>query len=80
MTFIASLFKGAWGYVAAGLATLVAILAALSKAKKAGRDEVIVKNQERQAENVQKATEVERKVESATPDANRERLRKWTVG
>ena len=72
-------FSGIWGYVAVGSSALVAILVALSKAKKAGIDEVVVKTKEKEVENVKKANEVEREVLTAKPDVKRERLRdKWT--
>ena len=70
---------GIWGYVAVGATALIAILAALSKAKKAGIDEVVVKTKEKEVENVKKANEVEREILTAKPDVKRERLRdKWT--
>ena len=62
MSLVLGLFKGVWGYIVAGLATLVAIFAALSRAKKAGRDEVIAKTKEAEVENVKKANKVEREI------------------
>lgn len=71
--------SGIWGYVAVGAAALVAILAALSKAKKAGIDEVVAKTKEKEVENVKKANEVEREILTTKPDVKRERLRRdWS--
>jgi len=72
------IFSGLWGYVVAGLGILLTLLGLLSKAKKAGRDEVIAKTKEAEVENVKKAAKVEREVARTKPDARRERLRdKW---
>jgi hypothetical protein len=40
LAFIRRIGSGVWGYVATGLAVLITVLVTLSKAKKAGRDEV----------------------------------------
>jgi crotonobetainyl-CoA:carnitine CoA-transferase CaiB-like acyl-CoA transferase len=69
------LFSKAGGYIAAGLAALVAILAALSRAKKAGKDEVIAAKAKKEVENVKEAQKVERDVATRRPDDVRERLR-----
>lgn len=81
MSLILGFFKGAWGYIAALGAALVAILAMLSKAKKSGIDETVAKTKEKEVENVKKAVEVEREILTTKPDVKRKRLRdKWTVG
>ena len=70
---------GVWGYVVAGLATFVAILIALAKAKKAGKNEVIVEVAKKDTQDVQKAAEVERKVATTKPDEVRSKLLdKWS--
>ena len=71
--------SGAWGYLAAAAGALLAVLVVLSRAKKAGRDEVVVETQKKELENVKEAGKVEREVAAAGPAARRERLRdKWT--
>lgn len=60
---------GAWGYIAAGGAALLAVLVVLFQAKiqakKAGKNEVIVETQKKEIEDVKTANEVERKVDAA---------------
>jgi len=68
------IFSGLWGYVVAGLGILLTLLGLLSKAKKAGRDEVIAKTKEAEVENVRKANEVEREIAVTKPDERRARL------
>jgi hypothetical protein len=41
LDFLRRIGAGIWGYVAVALAVLTALLLALAKAKKAGKDEVI---------------------------------------
>jgi hypothetical protein len=72
-------FSGIWGYVAVGASALVAILVALSKAKKAGIDEVVVKTKEKEVENVKKANEVEREIVRTKSSEKRSNLLdKWS--
>lgn len=81
MSFLLGWFKGAWGYIAAAGAALVAILVAMGKAKKAGRDEAVAGALKKQSENVAKAKEAENEVSAADADARRKRLRDdWTIG
>ena len=54
---------GAWGYIAAAGAALLAVLVILFQAKKAGKDEVIAVKAQKEVENAKKANEVERKVD-----------------
>ena len=78
-TFLKGIFSGIWGYVVAGLGVLFTLLGLLSKAKKAGRDEVIAKTKEKEVETVKKAAKVERKVDATPADERRARLRKrWS--
>lgn len=69
--------SGLWGYVVAAGAALVAVLAVLARAKQAGRDEVILKQAQKEVENAKTANEVRRDVAATKPDAVRERLRKY---
>ncbi len=70
---------GIWGYLAAAGAVLLAVLTIYQKGKSSGANEVVVKTKEKEVENVKTAQEVERKIATTEPDANRERLRdKWT--
>ena len=70
---------GVWGYIAAAVGSLLAVLVVLSRAKKAGRDEVVVETQKKELENVKEAGKVEREVAAAGPAARRERLlKRWT--
>jgi len=81
LSFLKLAFSKAGAYIAVGVATLFAVLAALSKAKKAGIQEAVLKTKEKEVENVQKAAEVERKNSAAPADDRRKRLRdRWTVG
>lgn len=68
---------GVWGYVVAGLATFVAILIALAKAKKAGRDEVVAETAVKEIEHAKQANEIDRDVATTKPDDVRERLRHY---
>ena len=74
MTFILGLLKGAWGYIAAAGAALLAILVVLFQAKKAGKDEVRAAVAEKEMNDAKKATEVERDVALTKPDAVRSKL------
>lgn len=70
---------GTWAYIAAGLTALAGVLLVLSKAKKAGRDEVVAETATKEIEDVRKAAEVERKVVTAKPDDVIGRLRdEWS--
>jgi hypothetical protein len=71
------LLEGIWGYVVTGLAVLLAVLVALAKAKKAGRDEVIADSAVKEVEHAKKANEIDRDVATSKPDDVRERLRKY---
>ena len=68
---------GAWGYIAAAGAALLAVLVVLFQAKKAGKDEVIAAAVKKEIEDVKKAADVERKVAVTKPDAVRDGLRKY---
>ena len=70
--------SGIWGYVAAAGAVLVAILVALGKAKKAGRDEVIAESATKEVEHAKQANQIERDVAATKPDDVRDRLRKYS--
>lgn len=79
MSWIVGAIKGAlggiWGYLAAGIGILLTLLGLLSKAKKAGRDEVIAKTKEKEVENVKKAAKVEREVSVTKPSDIQRKLR-----
>lgn len=72
---------GVWGKLAAGavvvLAVLAAILRVLAGAKKAGRDEEIVKQQQARVEAKNIADQVDNDVGAMTEAHKREELRKW---
>ena len=68
---------GIWGYAVAGLATFAAILIALAKAKKAGKDEVIAQTATKEVEHAKQANQIDRDVAVTKPDAVRERLSKY---
>ena len=68
---------GVWGYVVAGLATFVAILIALAKAKKAGKDEVIAETAKKEVEHAKQANQIDRDVAVTKPDDVRKRLSKY---
>jgi len=67
--------SGIWGYVAAGVGVVVAILAALARSKQAGRDEVITKQAKKEVENVKEARKIERKIATDKPSDVQQRLR-----
>jgi len=67
--------SGIWGYVAAGVGVVVAILAALARPKQAGRDEVITKQAKKEVENVKEARKIERKIATDKPSDVQQRLR-----
>jgi hypothetical protein len=72
------LLAGAWGYIAAGLAVLVTVLVALSRAKKAGKDEVMAQSAKKEVANAKSANKIEDAIAAARPDDVRDRLRKYT--
>lgn len=59
------MLAGAWGYIAAAGAALLAVLVVLFQAKKAGQNEVIAESAKKEIEDVKAANEVERKVDVA---------------
>lgn len=71
------LLAGAWGYIAAAGAALVAVLVVLFQAKKAGQNEVIAESAKKEVEDVKTAHEVERDVATTKPDDVRKRLSKY---
>jgi len=78
-TIIKSLMGGMWGYLAAAGAAIVGILAVYGSGRKAGKDAVQAAGLKKEAENVKTANEVERKVDTAKPDAVADELRnKWS--
>jgi hypothetical protein len=74
VTFVLGLLKGAWGYIAAAGAALLAVLIVLFQAKKAGQTEVIAESAKKEVEDVKTASEIERGVATTKPDAVRKRL------
>lgn len=77
---IAGWFANVWAKIAAVGLIVVAILAAFAKAVSLGRSSEREKGQEQQLENVAARNTVDAVVADRSPDANRERLRKWTRG
>ena len=77
MTFFLGLLKGAWGYIAAAGAAIVAILVVLFQSKKAGKDEVKAAVAEKEVKDAKTALEIDKSVATSKPDAVRERLRKY---
>lgn len=78
MMWFLTLLKGiglkVWGYVAAGLA----VLSAVAMIFRAGKRSAQIDGLQKQLENVEKANEIEDRIDRATPD-ERKRLRdKWT--
>ena len=73
---VGGFLSGAWGYIAAAGAALLAVLVVLLQAKKAGKDEVIAVKAQKEVENAQKANEVERKVDTAKSADVHSELRK----
>lgn len=69
--------SGIWGYVAAGGAVLLAVLLALAKAKKAGKDEVIAETATKEVEHAKQANQIDRDVATSKPDDVRDRLRHY---
>lgn len=61
----------AWGAVA------VAVLGALAMVRKSGRDAERADRTADTLKEVEKAKDVERKVDALAPDAARDRLRRW---
>jgi len=79
MSFLLGLLGGAWKYILAALGIIAGVLTVLFQAKKAGKDEVIAKTQEKELENVQTAAKVDQDVAATKPAARRKRLLdKWT--
>ena len=74
---IKGMLAGAWGYIAAAGAALLAILVVLFQAKKAGKDEVRAEAAEKEVENAQTRNEIDKSVGLTKPDAVRERLSKY---
>jgi hypothetical protein len=75
---VLKLFSGIWGYLAAALTGLVAILSLLLGARKAGKDAVVAEQSKEAFDNVKVAKDVERDVRGKSADAVRERLHdKW---
>jgi hypothetical protein len=77
LDFLRRVGAGIWGYVAVALAVLAALLLALAKAKKAGKDEVIAETATKEVDNAKQANKIEDEVSAARPDDVRERLRKY---
>jgi crotonobetainyl-CoA:carnitine CoA-transferase CaiB-like acyl-CoA transferase len=77
MIFLKGLLSGAWGYIVAAGAAIVAILAALHQAKKSGQNEVIAESAKKEVEDVKTAQKVEREIATAKPDAVADKLRKY---
>jgi hypothetical protein len=78
VTFVLGLLKGAWGYIAAAGATLLAVLVVLFQAKKAGQTEVIAESAKKEVEDVKEAQKVEREIATAKPDDVAKRLSKYS--
>ena len=68
---------GAWGYIAAAGAALLAVLVILLQAKKAGKDEVIAEVAKKEVEDAKTANKLEREIATAKPDDVSERLSKY---
>jgi hypothetical protein len=77
VTFLLGFLKGAWGYIAAAGAALLAVLVVLFQAKKAGQNEVIAESAKKEVEDVNTAHEVEREIATTKPDAVADRLRRY---
>lgn len=77
LDFIRRIGSGVWGYVATGLAVLITVFVTLSKAKKAGRDEVIAQSAKKEVDNAKSANKIEDDVAASPPDDVRDRLRKY---
>jgi hypothetical protein len=78
VTFVLGLLKGAWGYIAAAGAALLAVLVVLFQAKKAGQNEVKVEAAQKEVENAKTRNEIDRAIATTKPDDVRERLRKYS--
>ena len=79
MTWFLGLFKGLWGYAAAGAAALIAVLAVYRSGKSSGANEVVAESAKKEIENVRTANEVEREIVTTKPDERRARLHdSWT--
>lgn len=73
------MLAGAWGYIAAAGAALLAVLVVLFQAKKAGQNEVIAESAKKEIEDVKAANEVERKVDVAkSADVHKRLLDNYT--
>ena len=73
MAWLNLILSRAGAYVAAGVALLLGLLTVLSKAKKAGRDEVVAKVAEQEIKNAQTAKDVDSTVDRTKPaDVQRE--------
>ena len=77
MIWLKGLLSGAWGYIAAAGAALLAILLALREAKKAGQTEVIAESAKKEVEDVKKANEIDRGVAVTKPDDVAAKLRRY---
>ena len=66
---------GAWGYIAAAGAALLAVLVVLLQAKKAGKDEVIAEVAKKEVEDAKTGNEVERVIATTKSDDVNKRLR-----
>jgi hypothetical protein len=74
VTFVLGLLKGAWGYIAAAGAALLAVLVVLFQAKKAGQNEVKSAVAEKEVKDAKTALEVEKGVATTKPDDVRSKL------
>jgi len=81
LSALSTFLAGAWKYILGIGAAVVAALVALAQAKKAGVNEAVVKQKEKEVKDVGTAAKVERENAVAGADARRKRLRdRWTVG
>ena len=71
---IKGMLAGAWGYIAAAGAALLAILVVLFQAKKAGKDEVKAAVAEKEVRDAKTAIEIDKSVATTKPDAVRSKL------
>lgn len=74
---LGKLLAGAWGYIAAAGAVIVALLTLLAGAKKAGKNEVIADAAKKELEDVRTANAVDQDVASTKPSSRRDELRKY---
>ena len=76
---IKGMLAGAWGYIAAAGAAILAVLIVLFQAKKAGQNEVKAAVAEKEIENVTKARKVEQEVaRTKSADVQRELRDKYS--